>query len=417
MKTVKKILTYCSLILLWAAFLFIGTGPPAPFSYFIKSGVDGQVPSDYIDFVKKKAEEKKIGNLAVILIEDGSKVDEFYSSISDPVNGNTFFNVASISKWVTTWAILNLVEEGKLELDAPVNTYLTRWQLNSGDFDTELVTVRNLLTHTAGLNREFEFFNNTNIDAVPTIEGALSDAKLVQEPGSGYSYSNVGFGVLQLVIEEVTGQSFNGYLKNEVFRPLGMHKSTFIYRDSPNKLAPFYNTDNTESPHFLYSGLAAHSLYTTPDEFSKFMVSHLRSNPVLDDKYIHLMSTPFYRAPYNVRGLGVQFYDVSNEKPSIIGHNGLNRWAINSSALIDLEEKDGILVFCNGSMDFAAHMSETWLYWKKGIVSPSVQFANLNKMLVYLGIGIVLIIGIGIFKNRGKKAVGGHKPPAQADNS
>ena len=403
MKTFKTILTYLSLILLWAAFLFIGTGPPAPFSYFIKSGVDGELPSDYIDFVNKKAEEKNIGNLAVILIEDGKKVDEFYSSISDPVNGDTFFNVASISKWVTTWAILNLVEEGKLELDTPVNTYLTRWQLNSEDFNTDLVTIRNLLTHTAGLNREFEFFNNTNLDAVPTIEVALSEAKLVQKPGSGYSYSNVGFGVLQLVIEEVTGNSFNEYLKNEVLQPLGMSRSTFVYKGTPDsKLAPFYNTDNTESPHFLYSGLAAHSLYTTPNEFSKFMVSHLKSNPVLNSNYIHLMSTPFYRAPYNARGLGVQFHDVSNEKPSIIGHNGLNRWAINSSALIDLEEKDGILVFCNGSMDFAAHMSETWLYWKKGIISSSVQFANLNKMLVYLGIGILVIIGIGIYKNRKK---------------
>ncbi len=407
MKTIKKILIYLVLFLLWAAFLRIGSGPPSPFSYFIKSGVDGELPSDYIAFVKKKAKEENIGNVAVVLIENGKQADEFYTSIDEPVDGNTLFNVASISKWLTTWAILKLVEEGKLQLDQPVNHYLTRWKLTSDTFNTEKVTIKSLLSHSSGLNRQFEFNNNTNLDSVPSIEDSLlSSAKFIQEPESGFSYSNTGFGVLQLVIEEVSGLSFNTYLTKKIMKPLGMNQSTFIYQDTLNaKLATFYNTDNTPSPHFRYPELAAGSLYTTPYDFIKFMLTHLNSNPVLDKNSISLMSKKIHQLHFMAQSLGTAIYDSQEDAPSIIGHGGLNRWAINSQAMVDLESKDGVLIFCNGSMDFASNMGDVWLCWKKGIVKPSVQVNNLNKMLVYLFIGFLIIITIGTIKNK-KKTVG-----------
>lgn len=403
MKYFNKILKYLFFILLWALFLFIGTGPPAPFSYFIKSGVEGESPADYITFVKQKANEANLGNVAVVLIENGKVADELYDAIDETIDENTLFNVASISKWVTTWAVLNLVEEGKLKLDRPANDYLTRWKLTSDTIDTKKVTIRSLLSHSSGLNREFDFQDNTDLTAVPTIEVALSSAEFVQEPESGFAYSNMGFGVLQLVIEEVSGLDFNTYMTNYVLKPLDMQQSTFIYKDTSNgKLATFYNTDQTVSPHFRYAGLAAHSLYTTPKDFTNFMLAHVTGNSVLENESIGLLTEKVHMMPVAAQGLGTTMYDVKEQNSVIIGHNGLNRWAINSRAIIDLETKDGVLIFCNGSMSFAGDMGDVWLSWKKGIARSYVQFANLTKMLVLLVLGSIIIITIGVVKNRRK---------------
>jgi CubicO group peptidase (beta-lactamase class C family) len=303
---------------------------------------------------------------------------------------------------------LSLVEEGRLDLDMPANNYLTRWKLTSELYNVKEVTIRSLLTHQSGLNREYDFKDNTIIDSVPSIENALLIAKFIHEPNTVYSYSNIGFGILQLVIEEVTDSSFNSYVENKVMKPLGMEKSTFVYQDSlKHKLATFYNTDNTKSPHFRYAEQAATSLYTTPNEFSKFLLAHIKKNPVLKKENINLLNTYYFSdGGYFGQGLGVRIYDTSIDNHTMIGQNGLGRWAINSSAIIDLDSKDGVIIFCNGSMDFAKYLGNIWIHWNKGIVTDSVQFENLNKMIKLLVIGALVIIIIGFVLERRKKTVG-----------
>jgi len=115
------------------------------------------------------------------------------------------------------------------------------------------------------------------------------------------------------------------------------------------------------------------------------------------------VSKVYHKRAYYDQGLGVTVYDPLLKNPVIIGHNGLNRWTINNRVEIDLETKDGVLIFCNGSMNFAARMGDVWLNWKKGIVRSTVQFANLNKILFYLGMGILVIIIVGLVKNRKKR--------------
>ena len=85
------------------------------------------------------------------LIEKGRPVGERYVSIGRPVDRDTLFQVASLSKWITALGVMTLVDAGRVDLDAPVDTYLKRWKLPPSEFDNRKVTVRRLLSHTAGL--------------------------------------------------------------------------------------------------------------------------------------------------------------------------------------------------------------------------------------------------------------------------
>lgn len=96
-------------------------------------------------------EDGNRGNTALVLIEDGAIWGEHYSTSADPLDRNTVFSMVSASKWITAWGVMKLVEERKLDLDRPVEDYLTRWQLPPSQFDNRGVTARRLLSHTAGL--------------------------------------------------------------------------------------------------------------------------------------------------------------------------------------------------------------------------------------------------------------------------
>ena len=92
-----------------------------------------------------------IGNCALALVDNGRIFDSYFYSVGDPIDDGTLFQMASVSKWVTAWGVMALVQQRRLELDVPVSRYLTRWQLPPSDFANDGVTVRRLLSHTSGL--------------------------------------------------------------------------------------------------------------------------------------------------------------------------------------------------------------------------------------------------------------------------
>ncbi|HIG61840.1 MAG TPA: class A beta-lactamase-related serine hydrolase [Gammaproteobacteria bacterium] len=96
-------------------------------------------------------ESENIGNVALILIESGNVHQELFAAVRQETNSDTVFPVASMSKWVSTLEVMSFVQTGRIDLDAPVSNYLTRWRLPAGEFDPNKVTARLLLSHMSGL--------------------------------------------------------------------------------------------------------------------------------------------------------------------------------------------------------------------------------------------------------------------------
>src|SRR5688572_13841677 len=147
----KKILRYISgtvlIMILWSGVVFLATVN----GWLHKPIAKQNTSKSFLSAIETELDEQFVGNFAMATIKDGIVENEKFHSAGKPVDRNTVFQVASLSKWISAVGIMKLVEDGKLDLDAPVSTYLTRWQLPPGKFNNEDVTVRRLLSHTAGL--------------------------------------------------------------------------------------------------------------------------------------------------------------------------------------------------------------------------------------------------------------------------
>jgi CubicO group peptidase (beta-lactamase class C family) len=150
------------------------------------------------------------------------------SETKELVTENTVFQAASLSKPVFTYGVLSLHQEGKLDLDKPLNDYLPLPEANSVP-KLKQITTRQALTHTTGLQ-------NWRFDMDDPFEFAF-------EPGTDFSYSGEGFFYVQRIIEQITSQSIESFLKERVLDPLGMTNSTYIWRAEHESLISMGHRD------------------------------------------------------------------------------------------------------------------------------------------------------------------------------
>lgn len=344
------------------------------------------------------------GNAAFILVEKGRPVGEAFVSRGAPVDRDTQFQVASLSKWATAWGVMALVEQGRLDLDAPVSRYLTRWTLPPTEFDNDKVTVRRLLSHTAGLTDGLGYGGFEPGKPIQTLEASLTRAadasfgadgvtRVGREAGQ-WDYSGGGYTLLQLVIEEVTGRSFNDYMVETVFAPLGMRRSTYILPPEPVNLAEFYDEDGTRAIHYRFTGLAAASLYTSAADMARLVAAH-RPGPngepagrgVLKPETLAAMRKPHARQfGADIWGLGVVLYAPDNYGDNVIGHDGGNAPAINTTVRLNPANGDGIVILETGNKQLASQVGGDWVFWQTGHVDAITLMLEIKQTLVRVGI-------------------------------
>ncbi|MEC3916007.1 serine hydrolase domain-containing protein [Nocardia sp. CDC160] len=185
------------------------------------------------DFIAEVATEHDLPGIAVGIWIDGREIIANYgvTSIENPVpvTEHTVFAVGSTSKTFTATALMRLVAAGKVDLDAPVRTYVPELKLLD-EQHAATITVRHLLNHTAGL--EWNIINNTGEgdDGLAAFVATLSELPLIAAPGERASYSQAGFNLLGRVIENVTGEPFEKVVADTVFAPVGLAES-FYFRD------------------------------------------------------------------------------------------------------------------------------------------------------------------------------------------
>ncbi|WP_170940641.1 serine hydrolase domain-containing protein [Pseudoalteromonas sp. NBT06-2] len=199
-------------------------------------------------------------------------------------NSNTGFNLGSISKLLTSWGVMRLVDKGLVELDIPVNDYLKRWKIPKSNFDTNKVTIRNILSHTSGLSLsgydgwETPMVLPNIVDSLNGKTNGSGKVELITVPDKEFSYSGGGYTVLQLLIEDVTEQSFEEYMQKSVFTPLEMNSSTFVVSESVLKAsATPYDEEGKATTMVYFTAQAAAGLQSTPHDIAKFTMAILKN--------------------------------------------------------------------------------------------------------------------------------------------
>lgn len=191
------------------------------------------------DWIEQTIERYPMAGLTVVVVQDGRAVFDQAYGVADTETGSALsiahaFHLASVSKPVVAVAVMQLVEAGKVDLDAPVSRYVPYFSLD--DARVELVTVRRLLAHTAGMPDvdDYEWDKPQTDDlALERWVKAQSGKSLLFDPGSDRRYSNAGFEVLGDLVAKVSGESFEGYIAKHIFAPLNMHDSSFFPSEIP----------------------------------------------------------------------------------------------------------------------------------------------------------------------------------------
>ncbi len=273
------------------------------------------------------------------------------------VTPETLFQAASISKSLTAMAALKLVEQGKLSLDAPINSELKSWKLPENDLTRgHPVTLRELLSHTGGTSVH-GFPGYATTAPVPTLTQVLDGAKpantpaivVEAEPGAKFSYSGGGYTVVQQAIIDVTGQPFPEVLKALVLDPVKMGNSGYLQPLLPslmNKAALPVDDQGKPvpgGPH-TYPELAAAGLWTTPSDLARWVIEMQQAaagkgKHVLTAAMTRTMLTPVTDG----YGLGVESHKT--EGHASFSHSGGNEGY--RCFYMGYENGDGVVIMTN----------------------------------------------------------------------
>ena len=254
----------------------------------LRSGVavEGRAPATYV--LADRMAFHNVPGVSVAVVDGGRILwargfGVRDASTGEPVTPSTLFQAASISKPVAATGMLRLVEEGLLDLDAPVNTYLESWKVADNAFTaTEPVTLRRIVSHNAGLTVH-GFPGYAVGEDVPTVPQILDGEKPANTaavradtfPGAISRYSGGGITVEQLVMADVAGEPFPALMKRLVLDPLGMTRSTYeqpLSDEWRGEEAAAYRADGTmvEGRWHTYPEMAAAGLWTTPTDLLKW---------------------------------------------------------------------------------------------------------------------------------------------------
>ncbi|HVO60572.1 MAG TPA: serine hydrolase domain-containing protein [Terriglobales bacterium] len=193
------------------------------------------------EFIETQMQQQHIPGLALLVAKRGNIVRAQGYGFSNvelqvPVKPETLFQSGSVGKQFTATGIMMLVEEGKVRLDDPISTYLQH-----GPPAWNQVTVRELLSHTGGFTdypKDFDLRKDYN---EPELLKIVAGVPLAFEPGTNWSYSNLGYLTLGILIHQVTGEFYGDFLQQRIFKPLGM-KTTRVMSESdiiPNRAAGY----------------------------------------------------------------------------------------------------------------------------------------------------------------------------------
>ena len=314
--------------------------------YEIMDTDSGKVQTQKINPVIRRMEQLNIPGLSIAVIDDYKIRETIVFGKKDSLNKadiNTLFQAASVSKYVTAVIVHYYIEQGLLDLDTDINQYLKSWKMPVTELTKDNpITLRHLLTHQSGIpSTNFDYDKEKGMPTLVQVLGAKSPAinkAAIPEfsPGTSWSYSNIGYAVIQLILEDLTNKSFESIAEDIVFKPLGMNSSTFAYpltADFCDREAKPFNSAGQEKAAELDSPAKAQGgLMTTPEDLARLTVEIMKAykgrsdifSKELADRLIKKeLKLPFkFYKQTAYMGLGVLL--IGEEQNIAFLHNGYN---------------------------------------------------------------------------------------------
>ena len=315
--------------------------------------------------------------LAVGVVRDGCL--EFFQGYgladiasNTPVTEDTVFRIASITKTFTAIAIMQLCEQGLLDLDAPANDYLRAYQLVPAKDSWRPATARHLLTHTAGIAEQVPRFGMLRPDFGESVKvgqrmpslaeyyrGAL---RLDAEPGTRFRYGDHSPATLGQIVEDVTGEPLQSYLREHVLQPLGMTNSTLVRSEvDHSSLATGYKLRSRGAdpvPDRDAVMIGAGAAYSTPRDMARYLAALMGAGAnehglVLKPATVASMFAAQYQPDPRIPGIGLAFWRHNACGHPVVEHQGLLP-GFDSQIVVAPDDGVGVMAFTNGTRGGAA---------------------------------------------------------------
>ncbi len=416
----------CGCLAFWSLFtdflapFYVQGPPPGASEAAFRRALDREVP--------RILQRYRVPGMVIGAIVHGDPGQLYPYGLADtsrgaPMTGHTVFQVASLAKSVTAWGVMTLVDAGRIDLDQPAQRYLTAWPLAKSTFPASAVTVRQLLTHTAGVNGGDDEFRRVGERPAspaellgrmgPVTRGRPTRATLVAPAGKTFIYSPAGYTVLQMIIEQQSGRPFQAYMRDAVLRPLGMMSSSYGWDpDLRKEIATPYLSDERAGSIRLPQDVAADGLFSTAADLIKFVAAPVDGQglpagagviSVKTAREIFLRPPGFSRSGMALLGAAAPclgcFIEQTDGGPIVVTSIGADPGGSMTIHTVP-STGDGLVVLTNGTHNelAIAQVDALWASWR-GLPPP--QTARSLRNLGGPAVGIValasaVVIAIGL---------------------
>ena len=323
--------------------------------------------------IEKTMRDNQVPGFAIGIIENGKVIYAKGFGVAKlgdnkPITSKSLFHMASVTKPFVATAIMQLVECGKVNLDAHVTEYLPYFRMKDERF--AMITVRQMLGHISGMpDVEDYHWDKPEYDdhALESYVRRLSDLSLIAAPGEKFEYSNMAFEVLGDVIAKVSGESFESYMQRNIFKPLGMKHSTLLVREADQKLLTsphiLSGSSVTVSNVFPYNRAHAPSstLYSNIDDMNRWALANLNRGELNGKRILKESSYDLLWKPQMDAGrrgqIGLSWFLTTRVGHRIIYHGGTDV-GFNSSITLAPDDSISIVAMSNFLPDKNGYASQ-----------------------------------------------------------